>query len=98
MDWQAALEESLAKAVGEQLPGCDADQMRAERLASLPAEMQETPVLEAVESLTVKIHASAALITGEEKLGPSNRRRLREHRASRWSAVKCRRSSTQKTA
>jgi len=47
----------LAKAVGERLPTCDADQMEAEHLEGLPAELQETlkPLLEAVAKLTEKI-------------------------------------------
>jgi transposase len=48
----------LAKAMGERLPKCDADQMGVERLASLPAALQELlrPLLKEVESLTEKIH------------------------------------------
>lgn len=50
----------LAKAIGERLPSCDTDQMRVERMQSLPAGVQERlrPLLEEVESLTKKIHAS----------------------------------------
>jgi transposase len=49
----------LAKAVGERLPACDTDQMGAEKLQSLPVELQETlqPLLQSVESLTEKIKA-----------------------------------------
>jgi transposase len=50
----------LAKAIGERLPSCDTDQMGVERLEGLPAEVREAlrPLLEEVESLTEKIHAS----------------------------------------
>lgn len=50
----------LAKVFGERLPACDADQMRVERMAELPAGLRRTlePLIEAVESLTAKIHAS----------------------------------------
>jgi transposase len=50
----------LSKAIGERLPSCATDQMGVERLAGLPAEVQETlrPLLEEVESLTEKIHAA----------------------------------------
>ena len=49
----------LAKAMGERLPSCDADQMGTERMESLAAELQEAvrPLLEEVESLTAKIQA-----------------------------------------
>ena len=49
----------LAKATGERLPSCDADQMRVARMGSLPAGVQEPlrPLLEAVEALTEKIQA-----------------------------------------
>jgi len=47
----------LVKAMGERLPSCDTDQMEVERMAGLPAEIQEAlrPLLEEVESLTEKI-------------------------------------------
>jgi len=47
----------LAKAVGERLPKCDADNLEAERLSGLPAGLRGVlqPVLEEVESLTEKI-------------------------------------------
>jgi len=50
----------LAKAWGERLPKCDADQLRMERIEGLPAELRQTlePLLEEVESLTEKIKAS----------------------------------------
>lgn len=49
----------LAKALGERLPKCDADQLGVEQLAGLPAALQEVlrPLLEEVESLTKRIHA-----------------------------------------
>lgn len=48
----------LAKAVGERLPKCDADNLDVERLRALPVGVETVlqPVLEAVESLTEKIH------------------------------------------
>jgi len=47
----------LAKAVGERLAKCDADQMGTQHLQGLPESMQATlkPLLEQVESLTKKI-------------------------------------------
>jgi transposase len=50
----------LAKAIGERLPSCDADQLGVERMKTLPAGIQEAlrPLLEEVESLTQKIHAA----------------------------------------
>ena len=47
----------LAKATGERLRRCDADQMDTEKLESLPAELRDTlgPLVEEVESLTEKI-------------------------------------------
>lgn len=50
----------LAKAIGERLPSCDADQMGVARLAGLPAGVREAlrPLLEQVEALTEKIHAA----------------------------------------
>ncbi len=50
----------LAKAMGERLPACDADQLGVERMKSLPAGVRETlrPLLEEVESLTEKIQAA----------------------------------------
>jgi transposase len=50
----------LAKAMGERLPKCDADQMGVEKMQGLPAVLVEalTPLLETVESLTQKIKAS----------------------------------------
>lgn len=47
----------LAKPVGERLPVCDADSMGVERMAGLPAAIQQMlkPLLEQVESLTEKI-------------------------------------------
>ena len=49
----------LAKAMGERLASCDADQLVVERMESLPAELQYSlqPLLEEVESLTEKIQA-----------------------------------------
>lgn len=49
----------LAKAVGERLPKCGTDQMGAERMEGLSAEVREVlqPLLEEVESLTEKIQA-----------------------------------------
>jgi transposase len=49
----------LAKAVGERLPKCDADQLGMGRLKLLPSAVQAVlkPLLEEVESLTEKIHA-----------------------------------------
>jgi transposase len=48
----------LAKAVGERLPKCDADQLDVERMQALPAAVQGVlkPLLEQVESLTKQIH------------------------------------------
>jgi transposase len=48
----------LAKAIGERLPKCDADQMGVEQMKSLPAGAQETlrPLLEEVASLTEQIY------------------------------------------
>jgi len=48
----------LAKALGERLPKCDADQMGVEQMKSLPAGAQETlrPLLEEVASLTKQIY------------------------------------------
>jgi transposase len=50
----------LAKALGERLPKCDADQMGAQQSASLPASIQRVlePLLKEVESLTEKIKNS----------------------------------------
>ena len=47
----------LAKAMGERLPACDADQMGVEKMQGLPAELAEAlaPLLETVESLTERI-------------------------------------------
>jgi transposase len=47
----------LAKAMGERLPKCDADQMGQERLQTLPQGLREAlrPLLQEVESLTEKI-------------------------------------------
>lgn len=47
----------LAKAMGERLPKCDADQMGEERLQMLPEGLREAlrPLLQEVESLTEKI-------------------------------------------
>jgi transposase len=54
----------LVKVFGQRLPACDADQMRVEKLAGLPAGLQSTlrPLLEEVESLTAKITTSERLI------------------------------------
>src|SRR5579863_8713780 len=48
----------LCKAAGERLPKCDTDQMDVERIAEVPAELQEVlrPLIESVESMTEKIH------------------------------------------
>jgi len=50
----------LAKAAGERLPKCDADQLGVERMESLPAWLRERlrPLLEEIESLTKKIKES----------------------------------------
>lgn len=50
----------LAKAMGERLPSCDADQMGVEKMQGLPAVLVEalTPLLETVQSLTQQIKAS----------------------------------------
>ncbi len=47
----------LAKAVGERLPKCDADQLDVERMQALPAAVRAVlkPLLEQVESLTKQI-------------------------------------------
>jgi transposase len=47
----------LAKASGERLGSCDADQMDTEKVEELPADLGESlkPLVEAVESLTKKI-------------------------------------------
>jgi len=47
----------LAKSTGERMPPCAADYIGVEQLESLPEELKKTlkPVLEQVESLTVKI-------------------------------------------
>ncbi len=47
----------LTKAVGERLPSSDTDQMDAQKLEQLPAELRETlkPLVEEVESLTEAI-------------------------------------------
>src|SRR5947209_12495131 len=47
----------LAKAIGERLRSCDADQMDTEKLEGLPAELRGIfrPLVEEVESLTEKI-------------------------------------------
>lgn len=49
----------LAKALGERLPKCDADNLGVEQLQSLPAAVAQAlrPLLEQVEALTEKIHA-----------------------------------------
>jgi len=49
----------LAKAIGERLPKCDADNLDVKRLEGLPAglEIVLKPLLEEVKSLTEKIHA-----------------------------------------
>jgi len=49
----------LAKALGERLEKCDADNLDVERLSGLPAGLQAVlrPLLEEVASLTEKIHA-----------------------------------------
>lgn len=50
----------LAKALGERLPICDADQMGVERAESLPKQLQHAlePLLREVEALTEKIKDS----------------------------------------
>jgi transposase len=47
----------LAKAIGERLAACDADQMDVDKLEALPADLRKTlkPLLEEVASLTEKI-------------------------------------------
>ena len=49
----------MAKAAGERLPACDADALDTARLEALPGELQASlrPLVEQVESMTVKIHA-----------------------------------------
>lgn len=49
----------LPKALGERLPACGADSLRADKMADLPQSLQHTlqPLLEQVESMTAKIHA-----------------------------------------
>ena len=49
----------LVKATGERLPACDADNLGTARLEALPGDLQAAlkPLLEQVESMTVKIHA-----------------------------------------
>ena len=49
----------LAKALGERLPKCDADNLDAERMAALPAGVREVlePLLQQVQALTEQIHA-----------------------------------------
>lgn len=48
----------FCKTVGERLGSCDPDQVRVERLQSLPAKLQETlrPLVEQVQSMTEQIH------------------------------------------
>ena len=50
----------LAKAVGERLPKCDADQMGVPKIESLPTNVRQVlePLLKEVESLTEKIQQS----------------------------------------
>src|SRR6516225_10639892 len=50
----------LAKAMGERLPKCDADQMGVLQAASLPPKLQQVlePLLKEVESLTERIKDS----------------------------------------
>jgi transposase len=47
----------FCKALGERLPGCDADSMGVEKMEALPEQMRERlrPLLEEVESLTEQI-------------------------------------------
>jgi len=54
----------LAKAMGERLPACDADNMGVEKLKGLPEQLQEVmkPLLEQVESLTETIKKSEQTI------------------------------------
>lgn len=49
----------LAKAVGERIPKCDADNLEVESLRALPGGLRGVlqPVVEEVESLTEKIHS-----------------------------------------
>lgn len=49
----------LAKALGERLPACDADNLNPAKMVDLPECLQETlkPLLETVEGLTKQIHA-----------------------------------------
>jgi transposase len=53
----------LAKAVGERLPKCDADQMGAPQIESLPPNVRQVlePLLKEVESLTEKIKESGRI-------------------------------------
>ena len=48
----------FVKALGERLPACDADALGVDKMAALPEAMREQlkPLLEAVETLTEKIH------------------------------------------
>ena len=50
----------LAKAMGERLPACDADQMGVQRAESLPSQLRQAlePLLKEVESITEKIKDS----------------------------------------
>ena len=50
----------LAKALGERLPKCDADQMGVPKIESLPPNVRQVlgPLLKEVESLTEKIQES----------------------------------------
>jgi transposase len=50
----------LAKAMGERLPSCDADTLGPAKMAGLPPSLQQSlrPLLQEVESLTVKIKES----------------------------------------
>jgi transposase len=54
----------LVKGWGERLPKCDADRMGVECLEDLPAELRPAlePLLQQIQSLTEKIHASDAHI------------------------------------
>jgi transposase len=49
----------MAKALGERLPACDADNLNPAKMVDLPERLQETlkPLLDTVEGLTKQIHA-----------------------------------------
>ena len=72
----------LTKSMGERLSNCDADQMSANRLAGLPAALQEAlqPLMTIVEAVTLQIHHY------DKKIGQIARREYPE--AARLQQVK----------